>query len=362
MGKDGDSDDLQSGLSPELETQIVALIHGELSGDALEAVEAEVAKDPAAEAYRERMESVHQLLGEASGREEDKEWTLAPERKEQLLETLSGEVSSASQQGMINLNDLREKRTQVAGRRAMWSLAACFCFTLVLVTLLTEPWIVLEKQNSAETATDTAGSLVDSGRQAPDTPKLLLQSEPVAEAAQFTEDFDAFGAEIASSPPEAREASAVARRQRALEKSTGDKLKGEAARAPAPARKKVENALSTLDEEPVSPPAVNQRSAVDPKALNSALSEGSPFAASQAAAISEAVESSEEAGLEPQTEEVESHRERADEASADHEAGGGEKRREVAFLGLGVFLGLLLGALFGLGLGRTWQRRAHSSH
>ena len=38
MGKDGDSDDLQSGLSPELETQIVALIHGELSGDALEAV------------------------------------------------------------------------------------------------------------------------------------------------------------------------------------------------------------------------------------------------------------------------------------------------------------------------------------
>jgi len=359
MGKDGDSDDLQSGLSPELETQIVALIYGELSGDALEAVEAEVAKDSAAEAYRERMESVHQLLGEVSGREEDKEWTLAPERKEQLLETLSGEVSSASQQGMINLNDLREKRTQVAGRRAMWSLAACFCFTLVLVTLLTEPWIVLEKQNSAETATDTAGSLVDSGRQAPDTPKLLLQSEPVAEAAQFTEDFDAFGV---SSSPENREAPAVARRQRALEKSTGDKLKGEAARAPAPARKKVENALSALDEEPVSPPAVTQRSAVDPKALNSALSEGSPFAASQAAAISEAVESSEEAASEPQTEEVESHRERADEASADHEAGGGEKRREVAFLGLGVFLGLLLGALFGLGLGRTWQRRAHSSH
>ena len=359
IGKDGDSDDLQSGLIPELETQIVALIHGELSGDALEAVEAEVAKDPAAEAYRERILFVHEVLGESSFGAEDTEWTLAPERKEQLLETLSGEVSSASQQGMINLNDLREKRTQVAGRRAMWSLAACFCFTLVLVTLLTEPWIVLEKQNSAETATDTAGFLVDSGRQAPDTPKLLLQSELMAEAAQFAEDFDAFGA---SSPPEAREAPAVARRQRALEKSTGDNLKREAARAPAPASKKVEDALSALDEEPVSSTAVAQRSAVDPKALNSALSEGSPFAASQAAAISEAVESSEEAAAEPQTEEVESRRERADEASADDEVGGEEKRREVAFLGLGVFLGLLLGVLFGLGLGRTWQRRAHSSH
>ena len=354
MGKEGDSDDLESGLNPELEAQIVALIHGELSGGALKAVEAEIAKDPAAEAYRERILFVHEVLEESSFGAEDTEWTLAPERKEQLLETLSGDVSLASQQDMINLKDLREKRTQVAGRRAIWSLAACFCFTLFLVTLLTEPWIVLEDQNSADSATDTAGFLVDSGRQAPDTPKLLLQSEPMAEAAQFAEDFDAFGA---SSPPEAREAPAVARRQRALEKSTGDNLKREAARAPAPASKKVEDASSALDEEPVSPSAVIQRSAVDPKALNSAFSEGSPFAASQAAAISEAVESSEEAASEPQTEEAESFTEPAEE-----EAGGGEKRREVAFLGLGLVLGLLLGVLFGLGLGRTWQRRAHSSH
>ena len=354
MGKDGYSDNLESGLNPELEAQIVALIHGELSGDALEAVEAEIAKDPAAEAYRERILFVHEVLEESSFGAEDTEWTLAPERKEQLLETLSGDVSLASQQDMINLKDLREKRTQVAGRRAMWSLAACFCFTLFLVTLLTEPWIVLEEQNSADTATDTAESLVDSGRRAPDTPKLLLQSEPMAEAAQFAEDFDVFGA---SSPPEKREAPAVARRQRALEKSTGDNLKREAARAPAPARKKVGDSLSALDEEPVSPPAVTQRSAVDPKALNSAVSEGSPFAASQAAAISEAAETPQEVVLEPQTDEPESFTEPAEE-----EAGGGEKRREVAFLGLGVFLGLLLGALFGLGLGRTWQRRAHSSH
>ena len=354
MGKEGDSDDLESGLNPELEAQIVALIHGELSGDALKAVEAAIVKDPAAEAYRERILFVHEVLGESSFGAEDTEWTLAPERKEQLLETLSGDVSLASQQDMINLKDLREKRTQVAGRRAMWSLAACFCFTLFLVTLLTEPWIVLEEQNSADTATDTAESLVDSGRQAPDTPKLLLQSEPMAEAAQFAEDFDAFGA---SSPPEAREAPAVARRQRALEKSTGDNLKREAARAPAPARKKVGDSLSALDEEPVSPPAVTQRSAVDPKDLNSAVSEGSPFAASQAAAISEAAETPQEVVLKPQTDGPESFTEPAEE-----EAGGGEKRREVAFLGLGVFLGLLLGVLFGLGLGRTWQRRAHSSH
>ena len=297
---------------------------------------------------------MHEVLEESSFGAEDTEWTLAPERKEQLLETLSGDVSLASQQDMINLKDLREKRTQVAGRRAMWSLAACFCFTLFLVTLLTEPWIVLEEQNSADTATDTAESLVDAGRQAPDTPKLLLQSEPMAEAAQFAEDFDAFGA---ASPPEAREAPAVARRQRALEKSTGDNPKREAARAPAPARKKVEDALSALDEEPISPPAVTQRSAVDPKALNSAVSEGRPFAASQAAAISEAAETPQEVVLKPQTDELESFTQPSGE-----EAGGGEKRREVAFLGLGVFLGLLLGVLFGLGLGRTWQRRAHSSH
>ena len=119
MGKDGDSDDLQSGLSPELETQIVALIHGELSGDALEAVEAELANDPAALVYRERILSVHEVLGESSFGAEDTEWTLAPERKEQLLETLSGEVSPASQQDMINLNDLNVNRPPLVGHVAI---------------------------------------------------------------------------------------------------------------------------------------------------------------------------------------------------------------------------------------------------
>ena len=347
MGKDGDSDDLESGLNPELEAQVVELIHGELSGDALKAVEAELAMDPVAEAYLERMESVHQLLGEVSGREEGKEWTLAPERRAHLLETFSTAGASESGQEIVDLESLREKRAQRAGRRMMWSVAACFVFSLFLVTTLTQPWIVLERQSGATTeVADRALGATD------------FQADAVADAAVLADGFAASPAEAEFALPETRETPEAAVRQRAFQKPRSAKSKVATESPKALTGEKVEDALSALDEEPVSPPAVTQRSAVDPKALNnSAPSEPSPFAASQAAAISEAVESSDEAGLEPQTDEAESFTEPAEE-----EAGGGEKRREVAFLGLGVFLGLLLGVLFGLGLGRTWQRRAHSSH
>ena len=359
MGKDGDSDDLESGLNPELEAQIVALIHGELSGEALAAVEAELAKDPAAEVYRERMEFVHQMLGEVSGREEDKEWTLAPERRAHLLETFSTAGASESGQEIVDLESLREKRARRAGRRMMWSVAACFVFSLFLVTLVTEPWIVLERHS---------GAVTEPIKQAPDASKLLLQSEPMAEAASFADGFAASpaGAELAF--PETREAPEAAVRQRAFQKPEVSKSKV-ARESPKVSRgekiQKAENALEALeaaDEGPVSPPVAARRAPVRPeglseKELSPSADSVNPPPGAQAAAISEAVESSDEAGLEPQTDEAESFTEPAEE-----EAGGGEKRREVAFLGLGVFLGLLLGALFGLGLGRTWQRRAHSSH
>jgi hypothetical protein len=303
------------------------------------------------------MESVHQLLGEVSGREEDKEWTLAPERRAHLLETFSTAGAFESGQEIVDLESLREKRAQRAGRRMMWSVAACFVFSLFLVTTLTEPWIVLERQSGA--VTELAG-------RAPGASEF--QAEAVAEAADFADGFAASPAEAEFAFPETREAPEAAVRQRAFQKpsvakskvatespevSTGEKIQ------------KAENALEALeaaDEGPVSPPVAARRAPVRPeglseKELSPSSDSANPPPSIQAETIAQVAEIPQEAALEPPTDEAESFTEPAEE-----EAGRGEKRREVAFLGLGVFLGLLLGALFGLGLGRTWQRRAHSSH
>ena len=354
MGKDGYSDDLESGLNPELEAQIVALIHGELSGGAIEAVEAEIAKDPKAEIYRERMESLHQLLGEVPGREEDKEWTLAPERRAHLLETFLTAGASESGQEIVDLESLREKRAQRAGRRVMWSVAACFGFSLFLVTLLTEPWIVLERQNGAVT------ELADRALGATE-----FQAEAVAEAADFADGFAASPAELEFAFPETLEAPEAAARQRAFRKPSVAKSKVATESPEVPTGEKVQEAevalevLEAADEGPVSPPVAARRAPVRPeglseKELSPSADSANPPPGVQAETTSQAAEISQEAALEAPKD--------GEESPAEEEAGGGEKRREVAFLGLGLVFGLLLGLFFGLGLGRTWQRRAHSSH
>ena len=76
MGKETHNNDPGSGLDPELEAQIVALIHGELSGEEQNRIESEIGRIPAAAIFRQRIEALHELLGEAPQQEEE-EWMRA---------------------------------------------------------------------------------------------------------------------------------------------------------------------------------------------------------------------------------------------------------------------------------------------
>ena len=358
MNRDGHHNDSESGLDPELEARIVALLHGELSESHLEGVEAEIADDPAAELYRQRMESLDEMLGEVSGGEEDKEWTLAPERRAHLLETFSTAKASETGQEIVDLEALREKRAQSAGRRVIWSVAACFGFSLFLVTILTQPWIVLERESGAVT------ELADRALKATD-----FQAEAVAEAADIADIADGFAAspgELEFAFPEIGEASEAAARQRTLRKPSVAKARVATESPEGSTGQNVQEAADALEaseEETVSPPVAARRAPVRPEGLSdkelslSAASADTLPPGIQAETIAQAMEIPQEVALESPTNEAESFTEPSDE-----EAGGGEKKREVAFLGLGLVFGLLLGLLFGLGLGRTWQRRAHSSH
>ena len=116
--------------------------------------------------------------------------------------------------------------------------------------------------------------------------------------------------------------------------------------------------------DPVPPPA--EPGASGRKARAIADSAPAPPAVATPSALSErprnlpsAVQPAQDAELLPESTETTTQGLRADDAPqlpSEKESEG--RKREVAFLGLGVLLGLALG----LGLGRTWQRRAHSSH
>ena len=350
MGKETHNNDPVSGLDPELEAQIVALIHGELSGEEQNRIESEIGRIPAAAIFRQRIESLHELLGEPPQQEEE-EWMLAPERREQLLETLSTGSAQGAGKELVAVDVLKERRTARAGRRVMWSVAACFGFTLFLVTLLTEPWMVLRQQGPVDTRLDSQADSMDSLERMP--APAAFRAEPAAEVEGFAADFAASAADPEMDLPEAAEGRRVVPEPSLVQ--PGVALQ----KAAAPSVEKEAELAEAFEQEPTSPPAKGGRSLrIKPAALPeqgaSRPSAGADAPLSLPGTISQAVDSPEEPGWGAPEGELKSLAEEPEE--------GEKKSREVAFLGVGLFFGLLFGLLFGLGFGRTWQRRAHSSH
>ena len=398
MGNDNYSDDLHDGMDPGAEARVVDLVLGEVSGPEAEELERMIAEQPEVQAFKQQVESLHGLLGDTLVPEDDKDWKLAPERREQILEALA----LAGPTGKIPVMDsaagerARERRIRRAGRRVMWSAAACFALTLFLVTLLTRPWMAFDRE---------AGRGADDGKQFEgESQSITPDPGGLPRDAEVVESYPAL-----ADAPSGKKDNRLRRvpnqdgaRRRAPEKEVsadedlGEDAPTEGAGVPSPRPTTPEPGPKLLPQsDPVPPtrPALAKRTA--DKAAEGDADRGQKIGLGVVAPTAEAPaekstrdqsrkDLSSAAFLDAkQQQEPESELEVSGEGFANQvseppledEPGrsgdsaptttGEEKEgrtREVAFLGLGVLLGLFLGLAFGLGLGRTWQRRAHSSH
>ena len=406
MADDNYSGDLHGGIDHGIESRVVDLVLGEASGSELEELESMVAEQPEIRAFKQRLESLHGLLGETLVREDDKEWKLAPERRLQLLEALAlvGPTGEIPGMDAATGERSRERRIRRAGRRVMWSAAACFVLTLFLVTLLTRPWVAFDSE---------AGRGVDDGKQlvgeshtiTPDSGDLYFSRDGEAsfgEASGFSggkanrfqddllgkaeaaevkadedpgEDAPAEGAGLPSSRPATLEpeqllpqpvpvppapltaAERAADKRQALHPQAevkeeadlsradrGPKPKGRSGEvvpsAGVPLEKRKQRSLKSLEKESL---RFRLNSEQAPEVDTAVLAE----------------ESRDQVPEPPGEDEPERSGASGPTTTVEEKEG---PTREVAFLGLGVLLGLFLGLAFGLGLGRTWQRRAQSSH
>jgi hypothetical protein len=361
MADDNYNGDLHDGIDHGIESRVVDLVLGEASGSEAEELESVVAEQPEIRAFKQRLESLHGLLGETLVPEDDKEWKLAPERRRQLLEALALAGSTGKIPGMDAAagERARERRIRRAGRRVMWSAAACFALTLFLVTLLTRPWVAFDSKTARG---------VDDGKQlegesqsiTPDSGDLYFSRDGEAsgfsggKANRFQDDL--LGKAEADPAPLAAAKRAADKRQalhpQAEVKEEADlsradrrpKPKGRSGEvvpsAGVPLEKRKQRSLKSLEKESL---RFRLNSEQAPEVDTAVLAE----------------ESRDQVPEPPGEDESGRSGDSAPTTTGEEKEG---RTREVAFLGLGVLLGLFLGLAFGLGLGRTWQRRAHSSH
>jgi|GEM_PF-1508430 hypothetical protein len=442
MSDDNYSDDLHDGI----ESRVVDLVLGEASGPEVEELERMVAEQPEVRAFKQRLESLHGLLGETLVPEDDEEWKLAPERRAQLLEALALAGSTGEIPGVDSVigERARERRIRRAGRRVMWSAAACFVLTLFLVTFLTRPWVAFDSK-AGRGANDGKQLVVESHTITLDSDDLSRDADEAsfgeasgfsggkanrfqddllgkAEAAEVKadensgEDAPAQRREVPSSrlatpeldskvppqpaaaapaPPTAAERAADKKQalhpQEAVKEAAdlpradrGPKPKGRSGEAvplaEVPLEKGKQRSPKSLEKEQTTKLHLAEKPADPAEAefkLTESLEQVDPRQAGerdggaslrsrsnseQAPEVETGVlaEESPDQGLEPRVKD-EPERSGASGPTTTVEEKEGPTR-EVAFLGLGVLLGLVLGLAFGLGLGRTWQRRAQSSH
>ena len=352
MGEDKHNDDLQDGIDPEIETRLAALVLGDVSGPEAEELERMISDDPRLEASRGRLVSLHGMLGESLVSENEEEWKLSPERRAQLLDTFAATHAPAAVEvaGPTLMDPARERRIRSAGRRVMWSVAACFGLTLFLVTFLTQPWMAFETEPGPEKA----------DRAAQESRSVSRSPLEVQESAELAGGYSAEGEADPADQKPGRFRTPLASKK--MEKASEDSLEEHDA---------LEADLGADDlalADPVAPP--EEPGASRRKARAIAEPVPAPPVTETAAALSnqprdlpntgQAVEAAE---LLQESAEGSARDLRTDDApQAPREKKPEGRKREVAFLGLGVLLGLGLGLAFGLGLGRTWQRRAQSSH
>ena len=77
MSDDNYNDDLQGGMDPGIEARVVALVLGEVSGPEAGELERLMAEQPQLQEFKQRVETLHGLLGETVGPQDDEEWKLA---------------------------------------------------------------------------------------------------------------------------------------------------------------------------------------------------------------------------------------------------------------------------------------------
>ncbi len=337
MSDDNYNDDPQGGMDPGIEARVVALVLGELSGPEAGELERLMAEQPQLRGFKQRVEKLHGLLGDTLVPQDDEEWKLAPERRAQLQEALllpdsPGEIPAV---GPETAEFARERRIRLAGRRVMWSVAACFALTLFLVTFLTQPWMAFDA--GAGSGVEVRDQLAGPNRS--DSPA----------AAVVRPDLESESPEVSALVAEADELEAdkFAKGRRLRSRSAGrDNVEG----------LDVKEKLSEDADTGAGAPAAADGRLTKKAVADSAVAEPAPKPPAPSTVAlplgNTAVESPRNGVPEKKEDSAQAITEEKEEGAT----------REVAFLGLGVLLGLVLGLAFGLGLGRTWQRRAQSSH
>jgi len=139
MSDDNYGSDLQPWIEPELEARVVALVLGEASEFEAGELERLMEERPEIRLFKRRIETVHELLGEAVGPQDTAGWKLSQEKRRELLGVI-GSPAARPAPAMLAPGKEAERRKEAgirkAGRRVLWVAAACFVLTLFLFVLL----------------------------------------------------------------------------------------------------------------------------------------------------------------------------------------------------------------------------------
>ncbi len=118
---------LQSYIEPELEARILALVLGEASAFEAGELERLMSERPELKSYQIGLEKTHGLLVEAHEVQDNLEWKLSDEGRGKIL----AKINEKKREEMVEKR--RRPISIIAQRRLIYTLAACFFLTLVIV-------------------------------------------------------------------------------------------------------------------------------------------------------------------------------------------------------------------------------------
>ena len=124
---------LQSYIEPDLEARIVACVLGEASAFEVGELERLMSERPELKSYQIGLERVHGLLVEAHECQGKLEWQLSDEIRGEILTKINEKKSEEI------IEKRRSRISIIAQRKLIYTLAACFFLTLVIVVLNQPP-------------------------------------------------------------------------------------------------------------------------------------------------------------------------------------------------------------------------------
>jgi hypothetical protein len=120
---------LQSYIEPELEARIVACVLGEASAFEVGELERLMSERPELKSYQIGLERIHGLLVKAHECQGKLEWQLSDEIRGEILTKINEKKSEEI------IEKRRSRISIIAQRKLIYTLAACFFLTLVIVVL-----------------------------------------------------------------------------------------------------------------------------------------------------------------------------------------------------------------------------------